>query len=152
MDIFLDNLDPELLEAKLSYIHMRWGIDKESLISFATMDGVLSRMSKNARKKFKRYLMSLEQAFECLSEEYPIEDRMKIDPFLKEYTEEVRRRLKDEAAFLRYLMGEWDDNILREVSIAQKKYMIPERAETAIQQNPRVTFQPYPEYRKYFNK
>lgn len=150
MSNYEQNMKTELLEAKLNYITLRWGVDKDSLDKIIESDPLLD-MSKCARRKFKRYLESLEQAFVSLSKRYPIQDRHKTDSFLVEYHAEIRRQLGNETQFLQYLAGEWNDKILRIVSIAQKKYMIPQRIKTMSQQQPAVTFQPYSEYRKYIN-
>jgi len=151
MNTFLDNLRPELLEAKLNYIYLRWGIDREFLTTVIAADS-LPGVGKNAKRRFRRYLKSLEQVFGYLTDRYDFEDMLPTDMFLKEYSEEIRRALKNEGKYLRYLAGDWDDEILRAVSIAQKKYVIPERVKTKAQQQPRVSFQPRSEYRNYLDK
>jgi hypothetical protein len=145
------NLKPDLMDAKLNYIHLRWGLDKaelDSLIESNTMKGI----SRNAKTKFRRYLNSLEQVLGALSKEYQIEDKMKTDPFVQDYSDSVRKQLGNEAKFLSYLTGSWDDEILRAVSIAQKHHMVAQRVRTMSGQQPRASFAPYSQYRKYFNK
>jgi hypothetical protein len=151
MPAYDSNLAPVLLEAKLNYIFLRWGVDKTALDQIVSSDA-LTGLGRNPRTKFKRYLNSLEQAFNHISKSVNIRDRLKTDPFLEEYHQEVRRQLGDEARFLKYLTGEWDNYTVRAVSIAQKKHMVAQRVKTMSQQQPRVAFQPPSAYRDYLNK
>jgi len=144
------NLKPELVEAKLQYIYLRWGVDKESLDSMIESEPLFG-LGKMAKKKFRGYLRSLEQAFSSLAERHSIKDHFKNNPFLEQYNRYIQSKLMNEAKFLNYLTGSWDDEILKVVSIAQKKYMIPKRAKPLSQQKPNVTFQPRSEYKDYYN-
>jgi hypothetical protein len=148
MNTFLENLRPELLEAKLRYIHMRWGVDREMLLKLVTTDD-LSGMGTFAKKRFKTRLGSLEAAFKVLGEKYGIQDRMKTDKALVQYMASIQSSLNNEQKYVMYLMGNWDEDILKVVSLAQKRYMVPERLETLAQQQPKVSFQPRPEYQNY---
>ena len=54
--------------------------------------------------------------------------------------------------FFRYLSGDWDDEILRVVSLAQRKHMIPKRLKSVSEQKHIVSFAPRPEYANLLNK
>jgi hypothetical protein len=145
------NLKPELLEAKLNYISLRWGVDQASLDSMIQTDP-LPGISRNAKKKFRKYLRSLETVFASLAKRYPIRDRKGTDASVDAYHAEIRREFNDEAQFLRYIAGDWDDEILAVVSTVQKSHMVPQRPKPAIQQQPRATFKPNSQYQSYLNR
>jgi succinate dehydrogenase flavin-adding protein (antitoxin of CptAB toxin-antitoxin module) len=154
--LFIYNLEPELLEAKLNYINHRWGITEKDLISMISNEKALKDLSKNAKRKFIRYLDCLDKGFETLSKTYDIKDNSKENGFLKSYYERIKLVLNDEVKFLRYLTGSWTDkdkDILMAVSIAQKQELVPQRkSESLTYQQPKATFSPCGDYTKYLRR
>lgn len=151
METYEDNLNPELKDAKLRYILMRWGIGKGDLDAIIKNDS-LEGLSGNSKRKFKRYLGSLEQAFGFLSGKYGFTDNLATNPAFKDYDRDIRKILLNEAKYLSYACGEWDDDILRAVLIAQKKHMVPREAPSTEQQKRKVQFEPKSDYVRYFNR
>jgi hypothetical protein len=148
-------LSSDELQAKLEYINMRWGVDEQYLTDFFSSPEaheVLKPMSRNARKKFTRHLRSLDQGFACMRKMYPIEDRFeKADhPFFRDYHAEIRKRVGDKQ-FLQYLSGDWNDEILSAVNVAQKTHMV-HRDRTKSEQHPRVRFTPRSSYSSLANR
>lgn len=151
METYEDNLNPELKDAKLKYILMRWGIGKDDLDAIIKNDS-LEGLSKNSKRKFRRHLMSLEQAFEVLSQKYGFADNLATNPAFKDYDRDIRMTLFNETKYLAYVCGEWDEDILRAVLIAQKKHMVPREAPSTEQQKRKVQFEPKSDYVRYFNR
>jgi hypothetical protein len=149
-------LPPDNLELRLDYIERRWGVGRaflEELVDNPKFSVLTGKMSKSARRGFRRYLSSLEQAFVALGEHFEIKDNLKSpdlapNPLLREYFAYMERKLSREE-FFNYKTGEWSDNILRVARIAQQRYLIPKKAATLIGQKPKARFAPRSEYRNY---
>ena len=88
---------------------------------------------------------TLEQASESLHIKIKYLAALEEDQFA-EYHADVRRGLRNEAQYMKYLAGDWDDEILDAVMAAQQKHMKPRRQKTKIQQKPRATHKPKPGY------
>jgi hypothetical protein len=153
-----NHLNQDMINAKLDYIFMRWGVDKKTLDKIIIEPVPLPNVSKIAKHKFKKYLNSLKQVFDSVSSnpEYSwIHDRLEEQMVTNtDYFECIRKLLHNERKFLSYITGNgnWDEDILRAVSIAQKKYMVPKELPSEAEQNPKVSFKPRSEYRRYFDK
>jgi hypothetical protein len=152
---YKERLPPVIANAKLNYIFMRWGISQaqiDALLNRSEYAHYTAHVSKHAKREFARFLGSIEEVFGGIERVIALPDAFRIkDPFFSDYLKIIEREGGQEGV-QKYLSGEWDDVVVRAVSIAQRERMVPKRALTQGEQSSRVHFEPRPSYQGYFNR
>jgi hypothetical protein len=157
----MQELSEEEREAKLEYIALRWGLDRASIIALAESpkySDVLGGLSESAKRKFRRYLGSMEQVFEKLGRSLVVRDRQlesglqrtADDEFFVGYIKAISQGLTS-SQFARYKNGDWDEEI-RGVVLDAHRRLLPSRPKSRISQEGRARFMPLGNYSERMEK
>ncbi|MFA5176198.1 MAG: hypothetical protein WC413_02985 [Candidatus Nanoarchaeia archaeon] len=135
METYRDYLDKDTLELKVKDIEARFGVDEAFLFLIVNDPIYLSyckELSKNAIKKFRRYLQPTQVIFNYLSRNKKVMDKLianKKNRFFGEYDTHIKNNLNP-VEYQMYLQGNWNEAITSVVLSAQREFMYPERTKT----------------------
>ena len=147
-------LSKEEFELRMGKIEEEYGIDRARvvrLLQSPLFSQLAGRLSKNKRRKFRRYLKSsesvLNEVIPFLANDIMILRSEQKDP----YEQEILDKLSD-CEIQAYREGGWTNRVLDVVAEAQKKYLVPRRPNSRAEINPRARFAPHGEYRGRDNR
>ncbi len=158
-DTFRERLSAQERELRAKDIELRFGLCEDYLFrlvshpDFTTVARQIG-LGGNARNLFTRYLKRADTVLSKLPE---LERMLNLnlpggnDRFLRGYLDFIHCELGSQA-YVAYLSGEWGEEIVRAVSLAQRRHLVPERPKTISEQVPSVRFEPRSAYSGYLNR
>jgi len=155
-DVKILLISQDEIKNRLAEINKEYGIDATLLIGLLTGPSFLSVHNKlhgrkAAKRKLRRYLKGSSDTFNLIAEIIQVHKQHLNEQTDGGYLIFIKSNITPEE-YLAYLSGKWTVDILRIVSIAQKKFGYGARPISVTETRHRVSFQPRSEYQGYFNR
>ena len=147
-------MDNSNLETRINQIKEQFGIDPTLLLRLVRnqdFSQMTQELSKHAKRKLRRNLQGSEQTFEKIAQAIKIHSYALIGDMKDKYHETIMSQLSDNQR-IAYSRGNWTYEILMVVSEAQRRYMIPSRAQSPAEVSHKARFAPHGEYQYKFKR